>query len=122
MRITGFLAIRNLWADTSISIPTAIARTEWLWRTLMSTPIDWTHTMVDPAGLIAPTTGFLNEVSGLLLAIPIADLERARAFRDWIEAAALTPLETVSPQILDDLAGIVHTHIRRVANEWTTKN
>jgi hypothetical protein len=88
----------------------------------MSTPIDWAHTIGDPAGVIPPTTGFLNEVSGLLLTIPIADLERARAFRDWIGAAVLEPLETVSSQILDDLAGIMHTHIRRVANEWTTKN
>jgi tetratricopeptide (TPR) repeat protein len=122
LRITGFLAVRNLWADTSVPIPTAIARTEWLWRNLMSTPIDWAHTIGDPAGVIPPTTGFLNEVSGLLLTIPIADLERARAFRDWIGAAVLEPLETVSSQILDDLAGIMHTHIRRVANEWTTKN
>jgi hypothetical protein len=88
----------------------------------MSTPIDWAHTIVDPAGVIPPTTGFLNEVSGLLLTIPIANLERARALRDWIEAAVLAPFETGSPHTLHDLAGIVRTHIRRVANEWTTKN
>jgi hypothetical protein len=122
LRITGFLAIRNLWADTSIPIPTAIARTEWLWRNLMSTPIDWAHTIVEPAGVIPPTTGFLNEVSGLLLTIPIANLERARALRDWIEAAVFAHFETGSPHTLHDLAGIVHTHIRRVANEWTTQN
>ena len=122
LRITGFLAIRNIWADTSIPIPTAIARTEWLWRNLMSTPIDWAHTIVDPAGVIPPTTGFLNEVSGLLLTIPVANLERARAFRDWIQAVILTPLETGSPEVLRDLAGILNAHIRRLANEWTFKN
>jgi hypothetical protein len=121
LRITGFLAMRNLWADTSLPIPTTIARTKWLWRNLMLTPIDWAHTIADSAGVVPPTTGFLNEVSGLLLTIPIADLERARAFRNWIEAV-LTPFETASPQILHDLAGIMHTHIRRVAHEWTTKN
>jgi hypothetical protein len=88
----------------------------------MLTPIDWAHTIVDPAGVIPTTTGFLNEVSGLLLTIPVADLERARAFRDWIQAVILTPLVTGSPEILHDLARIMDTHIRRLANEWTTKN
>ena len=122
LRITGFIAVRNLWADTSVPVPTAIARTEWLWRNLMLTPVDWAHTIVDPAGVIPTTTGFLNEVSGLLLTIPVADLERARAFRDWIQAVILTPLVTGSPEILHDLARIMDTHIRRLANEWTTKN
>jgi hypothetical protein len=121
LRIIGFIAVRNLWADTSVP-PTAVARTEWLWRNLMSTPIDWAHTIADPAGVVPPTTGFLNEVSGLLLTLPIADLERARAFRDWIQAVILTPLETGSPGILHDLAGVIDTHIRRLANEWTIKN
>jgi len=80
LRLSGVIAIRKLSADTSVPTPTAIARTDWLWRNLMSTPIDWAHTIVDPAGVIPPTTGFLNEVCGLLLAIPVANLERARAF------------------------------------------
>ena len=66
----------------------------------MLTPIDWAHTIVDPAGVVPTTTGFLNEVSGLLLTIPVADLERARAFRDWIQAVILPPLVTGSPEIL----------------------
>ena len=112
LRMTGFLAIRNIWADTTVPIPTAIARTGWLWRNLMSTPIDWAHTIVDPAGVIPPTTGFLNEVAGLLLTIPIAEPERARALRDWVDVVVLTPLERVSSEILSDLGDIVKTRIR----------
>ena len=119
LRITGFLSIRNIWADTTVPIPTAIARTGWLWRNLMSTPIDWAHTIVDAAGVIPPTTGFLNEVSGLLLAIPITDLERARAFRDWVQVTILTPLERVSSDTLSDLARIVRTQIRGLVDART---
>jgi tetratricopeptide (TPR) repeat protein len=119
LRMTGFLAIRNMWLDTTVPIPVAIARTGWLWRNLMATPIDWAHTIVDLAGVIPPTTGFLNEVAGLLLTIPIADLERARAYRDWIEAAVLSPLERVSSGVLSDLAGIVQTRIKGLADERT---
>ena len=88
----------------------------------MSTPIDWAHTIVDPAGVIPPTTGFLNEVAGLLLTIPIAELERARAFRDWVDAAVLTSLERVSSEILSDLAGIVQTRIRGLADDRTAEH
>ena len=112
LRMTGFLAIRNIWADTTVPVPTAVARTGWLWRNLMATPIDWAHTIVDAAGVIPPTTGFVNAVTGLSLAIPIADLERARAFRDWVEAAVLVPLGRVSPEILSEVAGTVQTRIR----------
>ena len=52
LRITGFLAIRSIWVDSSVPIPTAIARTDWLWRALMTTPLDWAHTIVDPTGVV----------------------------------------------------------------------
>jgi hypothetical protein len=117
IRITGFLALRSLWADASVPIPTARARTEWLWHTLMLTPIDWAHTIVNPAGVVAPKTGFLNELSGLLLTIPNNDLERARAFRDWIDAEVLAPLERVSSESLDELAHIMITRLRGLVDE-----
>jgi hypothetical protein len=116
LRLTGFTAIRKIWTDTSIPTPTAIARTDWIWRNLTSSPVDWAHTIVDPAGVLAPTTGFLNEVSALLM-LPITELERGRAFRDWLEAVVLAPLEMVSPEILRDLAGIIHTRIRGWVDE-----
>jgi tetratricopeptide (TPR) repeat protein len=122
MRLTGFIAMRNLWKDNSIPIPAAIARTEWLWRNLMSTPIDWAHTIIDQTGVIAPRAGFMNEASSLLLAILTPDLERAQAFRNWVQTAVLAPLEMVSPEILDELAGFVHGRIRGLADEWTSKN
>jgi tetratricopeptide (TPR) repeat protein len=117
IRITGFLALRRLWADALVPIPTARARTEWLWHTLMLTPIDWAHTIVDPAGVVAPTTGLLNVLSGLLLTIPNNDLERARAFRDWIDAEVLAPLERVSSESLDELARITITRLRGLVDE-----
>jgi hypothetical protein len=122
LRMTGFVVIRNAWFDTTVPTPVAIARTAWLWCNLMSTPIDWAHTIIDPAGVIPPTTGFLNAVAGLLLGIPIPDLERARAFRDWVEATVLKPLERVSSEILSDLAGIVQTRIRSLADERTAEH
>jgi hypothetical protein len=117
IRFTGFLALRNLWGDASIPIPTAKARTEWIWHNLMLTPIDWAHTIVDPAGVIAPTTGFLNVVSGLLLTIANNDLERARAIRAWIDADVLAPLERVSSEILDELARLMITRLRGLVND-----
>jgi tetratricopeptide (TPR) repeat protein len=122
MRLTGFIAMRNVWQDNSIPIPTAVARTEWLWHNLMSTPIDWAHTIIDSTGVIAPRAGFMNEASSLLLAILTPDLERAQAFRKWVETTVLAPLEMASPDILDDLAGFVHSRIRGFADEWTSKN
>ena len=122
MRLTGFIAMRNLWKDNSIPIPTAIARTAWLWRNLMSTPIDWAHTIIVSTGVIAPTAGFMNEASSLLLAILTPDLDRAQAFRNWVQTTVLAPLEMMSPEILDELAGFVHGRIRGLADEWTSKN
>jgi hypothetical protein len=122
LRLIGFIAIRKLWADTSVPIHTALARTEWLWRTLMATPIDWAHTIVDPAGVVAPATGFSREVSELLFAITTLEHERARALRDWIEVAILTPLELASPEILRDLTNSIQTRIRGLVDEFATKN
>jgi hypothetical protein len=117
LRITGFLAIRNVWADRLVPIPTARARTEWLWRSLMLTPIDWAHTIVDPAGVVTPLTGSLNVISNLLLTIPNNDLERARAVRDWIDADVLAPLERVSSETLDELTRMTITRLRGLIND-----
>ena len=122
LRITGFLAIRNVWADTSVPIPTARARTEWLWRSLMLTPIDWAHTIVDPTGVVTPLTGFLNVISNLLLTIPNNDLERARAVRDWIDAEVLAPLERVSSETLDELTRMTITRLRGLVNDYAPEH
>jgi hypothetical protein len=64
----------------------------------------------------------MNEASSLLLAILTPDLERAQAFRNWVQATVLAPLELMSPEILDDLASFVHARIRGLADEWTSQN
>jgi hypothetical protein len=60
---------------------------------------------------VDPTTGFLNEVSALLM-LPVTDLERGRAFRDWLEATILVPLQLMSGTALDDLTALIHARIR----------
>jgi hypothetical protein len=77
----------------------------------MCPPVDWAHTIVNPAGVVAPITGFLNEVSTLLM-LPVTDLDRGRTFRDWLEMTILAPLELMSASALVDLAALIHTRIR----------
>jgi hypothetical protein len=121
LRLTGLLAIRNIWADVSVPVPTALARTEWLWQNLMCPPVDWAHTIVNPAGVVAPITGFLNEVSTLLM-LPVTDLDRGRAFRDWVEATILSPLQLMSTSALDDLTALIHAGIRGWINDQPAIN
>jgi hypothetical protein len=118
LRIASLVAIRKLWTDAAVPAATATARTDWIWRTLMSSPIDWAHTIVNPDGVVAPMNGFLNEIAALLM-IPIPDLERGRAFRDWFGNAVLAPLEVVSPGVLDDLTAMIRARIRGWIDEWT---
>jgi hypothetical protein len=68
----------------------------------MTTPLDWAHTIVDSTGVVNPTIGFVNEVAALLM-LPVADVERGRAFRAWLEVNVLAPLELRSNSVLDEL-------------------
>jgi hypothetical protein len=117
LRVTGFLAIRDIWTDSAVSIPTAIARTDWVWQTIMTTPLDWAHTIVDPMMVVDPTIGFVNEVTSLLM-FPVPDAERAKAFREWLEVSILTPLELSSNDLLNELTKRVRLYIRRWVDEW----
>ena len=76
LRLTGITLLRKLWQDLSISTPTAIARTDWVYeRHLMPAPTDWAHTIVDPAGVLPPVTGLINEISGLLM-LPVVEIAK----------------------------------------------
>jgi hypothetical protein len=118
LRITGFVAIRKLWVDATVPTATAVAWTDWIWRSLMTSPLDWAHTITNANDVVPPVTGFLNEIAALLT-IPIPDLERGRAFRDWFERTILAPVEVLSPDVLDDLATMIRARIRGWVDEWT---
>jgi len=118
LRMTGFVAIRKLWADATVPIATTVARTDWIWRSLLISPLDWAHTIIDVSGVVPPVTGFLNEIAALLT-IPISDLERGRALRNWFERTILDPVQVMSSDVLDDLAVMIRARIGGWVDEWT---
>jgi hypothetical protein len=119
LRLTGITILRKIWQDSSIPTQTAIARTDWVYRHLMPAPTDWAHTIVDPAGLLPPVTGLINEISGLLM-LPVADRAGRKAYRDWLQTAVLTPLEIASPNILQGIADFMSARIRSWVDEFSS--
>jgi hypothetical protein len=119
LRVTGITVIRKVFDDSSIPLSTAVPRSDWIYHHLIPSPTDWAHTIVDPAGVLPPVTGLVNQISGLLM-LPITDGERRKAFRDWIQTTILAPLEIGSPNVLQDIADNMQTRILSWVNEYTS--
>ncbi len=117
LRLASVLTIRCLWKDESIPADRAVALSDWVWRNVAPSPIDWSRTVAEPERMMPLPELFARHVELLLKPMPLTD-DRYEAFRRWAESAVLEPLLPANDDILDTVAGHVRTEIERMIEEF----
>jgi len=101
LRIQSVLAIRRLWEDDTLPADQAVEMSDWLWRHVSPSPLDWGQTARERVGIMAPPEAFALHAALLLSPMSLVKSERHKAFRDWVETAVLEPLLPANARLVD---------------------
>lgn len=107
--ITACATIRQVWADTDLSIDVVRQRADWVWDHVAPKPLDWWHRLKSE-GRSNPTVDVFRSTLGLLLPLFVMGRERRRAARSWLEERVLSPWWT-DPAFRQVAADVARTHI-----------
>ncbi len=118
LRLASVLTIRRLWQDDSIPPDRAIALSDWVWRNVAPSPLDWSRTVAEPERMMPAPDMFARHLELLLKPMGVTS-DRDEAFRGWAESAVLEPMLPANAGLVDALAGHVRAEIERMVEEFS---
>ena len=117
LRLVCVLAIRRIWGDDSVPAERAVAVSDWVWRNLSPSPLDWSRTIGDPTQMVSASDAFVQHVALLLKPMAIKAGERRTEFQSWVERGVLEPLLPANPDLVDDVTTIIRADIEALVEE-----
>lgn len=118
LQLTGVQVIRGLWQDGSLSPEQVASLSDWVWRNLVPSPIDWSRNIRDPKRPTLVRDAIARHLGLLLTPIPGINDERRRAFLDWVEREILEPLLPANASLVDGAADLVRQQIEQWSEEY----
>jgi hypothetical protein len=118
LRLAGVQVIRGLWQDGSMPAEHAATLSDWVWRNLVPSPLDWAHNIQDPARPTLVQDAVARHLGLLLTPIPGISEERREAFLTWVQHEVLEPLLPANASLVDAAADLVRQEIERWSEEY----
>lgn len=118
LQLTGVQVIRRLWQDGSLSPEQTASLSDWVWRNLVPSPIDWSRNIRDPKRPALVRDAVAHHLGLLLTPIPGINDARRRAFLDWVDHEILEPLLPANASLIDGSADLVRQQIEQWSEEY----
>lgn len=116
MQLGCIEVIRRLWADEALPTERVVALSDWVWRNVAPSPLDWAKAIREPLRTSDISEAFARHLALLLRPMHL-NTERYVAFRDWVECEIWEPLLPANADLVDRLVGVVRTEIERLSEE-----
>lgn len=117
LQLACIVVIRRLWADEAIPIERATALSDWIWSSLVPSPLDWARGFHESSHQFDIQEAFARHVALLLQPMALSQ-ERGKVFRIWVESEVLEPLLPANVELVDRIAKFVGTDITRLSEEF----
>jgi hypothetical protein len=117
LQLGSLIVIRHFWADEAMPVEQAAVLSDWVWRHMAPSPLDWTRNIVDPLRPDDMPEAFAQHLAWLLRPMR-PNLERYEAFRQWVEEEIFEPLLPANADLVDRLVYIVRVDIERLSEEF----
>jgi hypothetical protein len=111
------IVIRHLWTDESLPVERAAALSDWVWRHVTPSPLDWARNIAEPLRPDDMPEAFARHLAWLLKPMPL-NLDRYEAFQTWVEEEILAPLLPANAELIDGLVRMVRADIERLSEEF----
>jgi hypothetical protein len=117
LQLGCLIVIRHLWADEAIPVERAAMLSDWVWRHVVPSPLDWARNSVDPLRPDDMPEAFARLLAWLLQPMSMA-FDRYEMFRQWVEEEILEPLLPANADLVERLVHIVQADIERLSEEF----
>jgi hypothetical protein len=111
------IVIRHVWADEAFPVERAAALSDWVWRHVAPSPLDWARALSEPLLLGDMPEAFARHLAWLLQPMPLRE-ERYEAFCTWVEEEILEPLLPANADLIDRLVRMVRADIECLSEEF----
>jgi hypothetical protein len=111
------IVIRHLWADEALPVEWAAALSDWVWRHVAPSPLDWARALSEPLRRGDMLEAFARHLAWLLQPMSL-NRERYEAFRKWVEEEVLEPLPPANADLVNRLVRMVRADIERLSEEF----
>lgn len=109
--------IRNLWLDESLSLDQVIRLSDWAWKNIAPSPLEWAQSLSPKKTEWDVAEAFANHTSLLLTLMYGLKNDRQEIYRKWIENNILDPLLPANPDLIDKLIKFSKRHIELTVDE-----
>jgi hypothetical protein len=112
------IVIRHLWADEALPVERAAVLSDWVWRHVSPSPLDWARNISEPLRPGDMPEAFARHLAWLLQPMRL-NPERYKVFRNWVEEEVLEPLLPANVELVDRLVRMVKADIERLSEEFS---
>jgi hypothetical protein len=110
------IVVRHLWADEALPVERAAALSDWVWRYVAPSPLEWARNISEPLRPGDIPEAFARHLARLLQPMSLRE-DRYDAFRTWVEEEILAPLLPANVDLVDKLVRKVRADIERLSEE-----
>jgi len=110
IQLGSALTIRKIWSDESVPVEKARELSNWIWRNIAPSPLDWVKDLRKPEKKRVALEGFAQHHSLLLKPMNLRD-ERYDIYLNWLEDDLLGTLLSGNSDLIDALAALVRKDI-----------
>lgn len=118
LRMVTGAAIREIWEDEALPIPLSVGLTDWIWRSLVPSPLDWAGPVADPQEKAQLIDAFAQHLGMMLAPMPRVGGKRYTAFRNWLEQEILDPLLPANADLVAKATQLMRNQIERLSTHF----
>ena len=118
LRLCSISIIQRLWQDNDISIERAYVLSDWAWRNVAPSPLDWASTVTNHSNMEPILDTYAHHIALLLKPISIGNSERYKNFLDWVEGAVFEPLLPANADLIDRVVTVIRANIKALCMEY----
>lgn len=116
IQLGSAFSIRKIWSDELVATEKARKLSNWIWRNIAPSPLDWVKELREPEKKKAALEGFAQHHSFLLKPMDLNE-ERYGAYLNWLEDDLLATLVSGNSDLIDALAALVRKDIELMVEE-----
>ena len=110
------LIIRKIWSDESLTIKKARELSNWIWRNIAPSPLDWVKDLCEQKKERIASEAFAQHHSLLLKPMALGN-ERYDAYLNWLEEDVLAMLISANTDLIDAMAELVRKDIELIVED-----
>ena len=116
IQLSSVIVIRRIWSDESVAVEKAVELSNWVWRNIAPSPLEWVKSRREPPNKMDASEGFAHHYILLLKPMNLSR-ERYDAFLKWLEDDVFEPLLPANGDLIDSLADLVSKDIKNMVED-----